>query len=45
MDSTEFVDQSLEQWRSQHGVHHLAFAHFESVNVRCKVSLIKSNGG
>lgn len=31
MDITEFVAQSIGQWRSQRSAHHLAFGHFEAV--------------
>jgi phycoerythrin-associated linker protein len=31
MDITQFVEQSIGQWRSQRSAHHLAFSHFEAV--------------
>jgi phycoerythrin-associated linker protein len=31
MNITEFVEQSIGQWRSQRSAHHLAFSHFEAV--------------
>jgi phycoerythrin-associated linker protein len=31
MDISEFVSQSIGQWRSQRSAHHLAFQHFEAV--------------
>jgi len=31
MDITEFVVNSIGQWRSQRSAHHLAFGHFEAV--------------
>ncbi len=31
MNITEFVKQSLGEWRSQRSAHHLAFAHYEEV--------------
>lgn len=31
MDITEFIAQSVGQWRSQRSAHHLAFSHFEAI--------------
>jgi phycoerythrin-associated linker protein len=31
MDISQFVEQSIGQWRSQRSAHHLAFQHFEAV--------------
>lgn len=31
MDISQFVSQSIGQWRSQRSAHHLAFQHFEAV--------------
>jgi phycoerythrin-associated linker protein len=31
MDISQFVQQSIGQWRSQRSAHHLAFQHFEAV--------------
>lgn len=43
MDITEFVAQSLGQWRSQRSVHHLAFAHFEAVESTIQIEALAQN--
>jgi phycoerythrin-associated linker protein len=37
-DITQFVAQSIGQWRSQRSAHHLAFSHFEAV--RSEIDII-----
>jgi phycoerythrin-associated linker protein len=39
MDITQFVEQSIGQWRSQRSAHHLIFAHFEAV--RSEIAITK----
>jgi phycoerythrin-associated linker protein len=37
MDITEFITQSIGQWRSQRSAHHLAFSHFEAVQAEIDI--------
>jgi phycoerythrin-associated linker protein len=37
MDISQFVAQSLGQWRSQRSAHHLLFGHFEAVQSEIKI--------
>ena len=40
VDITQFIKQSFGLWKAQRSAHHLAFAHFEAVESRIKVSEI-----
>ncbi|NJN48498.1 MAG: phycobiliprotein lyase [Alkalinema sp. RL_2_19] len=40
MDISQFVAQSIGQWRSQRSAHHLAFQHFEAVQSVVNISTI-----
>jgi phycoerythrin-associated linker protein len=43
MDITQFVAQSLGQWRSQRSAHHLIFGHFEAVQSVINIEDMDSN--
>jgi phycoerythrin-associated linker protein len=40
MDISQFVAQSIGQWRSQRSAHHLTFQHFEAVRSVVDISLV-----
>jgi phycoerythrin-associated linker protein len=42
MDITQFIAQSIGQWRSQRSAHHLAFAHFEAVHSEIAIVALSS---
>jgi phycoerythrin-associated linker protein len=41
MDISQFVAQSIGQWRSQRSAHHLAFQHFEAVQSTIAITAIE----
>jgi phycoerythrin-associated linker protein len=43
MDISQFVQQSLGQWKSQRSAHHLAFQHFEAVTSEIEISALALN--
>jgi phycoerythrin-associated linker protein len=43
MDITQFVEQSIGQWRSQRSAHHLAFSHFEAVQSIIDIDMLTSD--
>jgi phycoerythrin-associated linker protein len=42
MDISQFVAQSIGQWRSQRSAHHLTFQHFETVRSVIDITLLES---
>jgi phycoerythrin-associated linker protein len=40
MDITEFIAQSVGQWRSQRSAHHLAFSYFEAVQSEIDITAL-----
>lgn len=43
MKITDFVNQSIGQWRSQRSAHHLAFGHFEAVESELDIVALPVN--
>jgi phycoerythrin-associated linker protein len=41
MDITQFVAQSIGQWKSQRSAHHLAFQHFEAVTSTIDITALE----